>query len=348
MVNYKEAIEIAQQHLKNQKVEIEISEEQAAALHYKSLEHLPTVLPENILAEIPVDTRAVAAMLFGYYHTKALPSATSFFVPYGPTTINVHMNDIHHVFYYFKTYGEFLDHCNQVKYWTPFLASSGPLKDNKGNVIVDDAGNEVDGPPIILTADKEYQAGIYFFTGTYIYGEQKFNECMAARDTYDPTSILTQANANEELKAKVLELDSTLLTKHLEKIDSYTDRKPEQYLLGTTKSMNIGVYDLFKGKINNVDVAYVRCFCPSTDRMFLLEVEDKHTNAKDAIASLCQVPRVLKDKVLYVQRNGEVFHFATDEQTVAEVNSGKYSAEELADLVSFTGDEYFNLMKAEL
>lgn len=348
MVNYKNAIEIAQTHLKNQKLDLVVTEADAASLYERALAHVPQVLPADILAAVPLDDRALAAMIFGYYQAKANPTSNSYLVPYGPTTINVDMDNIGHVFYHFSTFDAFLDHCPQVKYWEPFLVPSAKLKDDKGNVILDAEGKEVDGPPIILTAQQEYQAGIYFYTGFFFFGEDKFAECMKTRDSYDPADILTQSGVNEELKAKILELDQTLLTKHLAKVDSYIDKKPEQYLLGTTKSMNIGVYDLYKGKINDVDVAFVRCFCPSTDRMFLLEVEDRHTNAKDAIASLAQVPKCLKDKVLYIQRNGEVFHFATSDETTADINSGKYSQEQLADLVSFTGDEYFSLMKAEL
>lgn len=106
--------------------------------------------------------------------------------------------------------------------------------------------------------------------------------------------------------------------------------------------MNIGVYTLFKGKIMNEEIAFVRCFCPSTDRMFFLGVEPIHTKAKDAIASLYRIPRKLKNQIKEINRQGErystTFHEGTD------INLPK---DDIKDLVSLSGDEYFDLIKYE-
>jgi hypothetical protein len=331
MVDFKKAIEIAKEHLTKQGVEVSISEDDCKVIYDRALEHTQAVLIPEITSTIPLDERGLAGALFGYYYTKNVKAKSYLTVPFGPTTIEVSMDDIHNVFYYFNNLNDFLDHCPDVKYWNVFSQ-----KNSEGTDL------------IVNTAPEEAKAGLYFYSGYFLFVDEYFTEFKRnGAQSYDPSSLLTTSGVNEELKAKILDLDPTLITKHLNKIDSYKDTKPEQYLLGTTKSMNIGIYDLFKGQINRVDVAFVRCYCPSTDRMFLLEVEDKHTNAKDAIASLAQVPRVLKDKVLYIQRNGEVFHMATSNETREEINSGKYSQEELADLVSFTGEEYFSLMRAE-
>jgi hypothetical protein len=69
-------------------------------------------------------------------------------------------------------------------------------------------------------------------------------------------------------------------SKHLKEIDTYVDKKKEELLEGTTKGMNVGVYTLFKGTINNEKIAYVRCYCPSTDRMFFLGVDSSNKCAQ--------------------------------------------------------------------
>jgi len=135
------------------------------------------------------------------------------------------------------------------------------------------------------------------------------------------------------------------LSKNLKEIDTYTNKKDEKYLEGTTKGMNIGVYTLYKGMVNDVNLAYVRCYCPSTDRMFFLSVEDRYDNAKDAIASLYRCPQKLVNEIKYIQRQGERYStIFTDRGNEVLSNMEK---EEIEDLVSITGDRYFELMKYE-
>ena len=111
--------------------------------------------------------------------------------------------------------------------------------------------------------------------------------------------------------------------------------------------MNIGVYTLFKGSTNNIDIAYVRCYCPSTDRMFFLGVHPDINNAKDAIASLCQVPVKLKDSLVSISRQGEIFSFNFNEKGTELLKERKLTTEDLHDVTSLKGDEYFKLLKFE-
>ena len=153
---------------------------------------------------------------------------------------------------------------------------------------------------------------------------------------------------NEEVKSLVLfyfeeqfggEYVCRFLSEHLSEIDTYTHIKEEKYLEGTTKNSNIGVYTLFKGNINNIDIAYVRCYCPSTDRIFFLGVNEDITNAKDAIASLCQIPLDLKDNLITITRCGEIYSFNFDEKGVEKIKNNQINIE---NVVSLTGNEYFS------
>ena len=124
------------------------------------------------------------------------------------------------------------------------------------------------------------------------------------------------AEKNEEIKAACLffmrekwgeDYVIAFFADHLKEIDTYVDKKQEHYLKGTNGGMNIGVYTLFKGNINNIQLSYVRCYCPSSDRMFYLGVDPKQTNAKDAIASLYRVPACLKSHIKEIRRQGKMF-----------------------------------------
>ena len=132
---------------------------------------------------------------------------------------------------------------------------------------------------------------------------------------------------------------------NLKEIDTFVDKKDEKYLEGTTKGMNVGVYTLFKGEINNVEIAYVRCYCPSTDRMFFLGVSSEYNNAKDAIASLYRVPKKLKQYITTINRQGERFstNFTKEGLTLLKT----LPKSDIEDLVSVSGNEYFSKIKYE-
>jgi len=162
--------------------------------------------------------------------------------------------------------------------------------------------------------------------------------------------------SNEETKSSILALMEQKFGREyvvdffksdLEEVDTYIDKKDDKYLEGTTNGMNIGVYTLFKGNINNTEISYVRCYCPSTDRMFYLGVEDTHTNAKDAIASLYRVPLALKNGIEAIYRQGEKFSTFFNNVITKKLEQNEYSKEDLTTYTSLTGDEYFKLLKWE-
>ena len=181
-----------------------------------------------------------------------------------------------------------------------------------------------------------------------------------SKDIFDKVTTQTYtiedflAEKNEEVKNAVMAMMAELhgenyfhnfISKSLNEIDTFVDKKDAKYLENTTKGMNIGVYTLFKGTVGSIDFAYVRCYCPSTDRMFFLAVDPINTNAKDAIASLYRIPKKVVGEISYIQRQGERFSTVLTEQgkTILE----QLNKEELEDLVALSGDKYFNLMSYE-
>lgn len=159
---------------------------------------------------------------------------------------------------------------------------------------------------------------------------------------------------NEEVKAAILSYIEEnkgsegvyrFISEHLKEVDTYVDKKPEQYLEGTTGGMDIGVYTLYKGTVGGLRMAYVRCFCPSSDRLFFLSVHPDNNNAKDAIASLYRVPKKLANHIKYIQRQGERFSTVFDEAGRKKLS--KMTKEELSDLVPISGNEYFEKMRYE-
>ena len=174
---------------------------------------------------------------------------------------------------------------------------------------------------------------------------------------------------NEEVKSAILsfmeekwgsEYLFRFISDNLKEVDTYTDKKDKKYLVGTTGGMNIGVYTLFKGRLNNVegklksngrdkenfvDLAFVRCYCPSTDRMFFLCVGAENKTAKDAIASLYRIPAKLKKEIKYINRQGERFSTVLTEKGDKILDA--MNQEEINDLVHISGDEYFSKMRYE-
>lgn len=202
-------------------------------------------------------------------------------------------------------------------------------------------------------------ASIIFKDGSRFYHVNGFSLDKALFDslynrTYSFEDFMSESN--EEIKSAVISFIQSrdgetgvydFLKENLNKIDTYVDEKDESLTAGTIKSTNIGVYTLFKGSINDVEIAYVRCYCPSTERMFFLGVEPTNTCAKDAIASLYQVPKILKGNITSISRQGEKFSTTFDEETTEKIKKGEYSDEQLKEYTNLTGDEYFGLMKYE-
>jgi hypothetical protein len=121
------------------------------------------------------------------------------------------------------------------------------------------------------------------------------------------------------------------------------DKKDAKYLEKTT-GMNVGVYTLFKGKVMDEEIAYVRCYCPSTDRMFFLGVNPNNINAKDAIASLCQVPIEIKNELIEIRRVGEIFNFSFSQKATKLLKENKVN---INKTVSLSGNDYFSKLTYE-
>ena len=170
-------------------------------------------------------------------------------------------------------------------------------------------------PPIVITKNESgvlnsiEDAAVQFKDGTkyyYIQGRNVSEELFTKlkEDKYTMEDFTKEED--EEIKSACVSFMQqskgedyivSFFRDSLKEVNTFVDKKDERYLEGTTKGMNVGVYTLFKGQINNTDIAYVRCYCPSTDRMFFLGVNSEHNNAKDAISSLYRVPRKLKQQL---------------------------------------------------
>jgi hypothetical protein len=157
------------------------------------------------------------------------------------------------------------------------------------------------------------------------------------------------AYPSEELRSAIIEycvnedilrwlVDNVLKT---EEVDTYVDKKTIEKL-SNPNGMTVGVYTLFKSETAAVQIAFVRCYCPSSDRMFYLKVDPAHTSAKDAIASLCRPPKVLHPYIKSLSRQGERFiYYFNDLAKVKEILNDKEALKETAPL---SGDFYFNNM----
>lgn len=193
--------------------------------------------------------------------------------------------------------------------------------------------------------------GMNFVNGFYL-SDELFNKLKNKEYTFEDFS----KEINEEVKSACIAFMQQafgdlylfdFLSQSLKEIDTFVDKKEDTYLIGTTNSENIGVYTLFKGTVNNTEVAYIRCYCPSTDRMFFLGIDPENNNAKDGIASLYRVPRKLKNNIKYIQRQGERFSTVFDKIGTDNLKSGKLTKADIQDMVTITGVEYFNKMRYE-
>ncbi|MCF3107288.1 hypothetical protein LL912_00715 [Niabella sp. CC-SYL272] len=173
-----------------------------------------------------------------------------------------------------------------------------------------------------------------------------------SKKEYTFTDFMSERN--EEVKSACLafmdekwgsEYLFRFISDHLKEVDTYVDKKDDVYLVGTTRGMNIGVYTLFKGELNDIRLAFVRCYCPSTDRMFFLCVDPSNSNAKDAIASLYRVPRKLQSEIKYIQRQGERYSTVFTEKGRGILKS--LSNDDISDLTHLPGKQYFSLLKYE-
>jgi hypothetical protein len=328
-MNYNKAFEVATKLFEEQLGEgnspLVYDEQSIDALVQRAKQHIDDFFPSDELKEfVGLTDEGIGMLLFGYYYSKHVEDNNmSYLVPFGPTTTFVSKGDIHHIFYYFSTFKSFVDHCPDVRYYETLFKDT---TDGKKKVY--------------QSIEPEYKDSILIYTGMFLTMEDIYNESKTKE--YNPESVLTQ-RISEEIKGIVLEFNPSLISKALKKIDTYVNKKE------TSKSSTyVGVYDLFTGKLNDVDVSFVRCYCPSTDRMFMLETETGFTKAEDAIASLAKFPSVLKDKINGIRRNGEVFHFEMSQEDIDLVKRGRYPEDKIKELDGFfSGKEYFEMLKFE-
>jgi hypothetical protein len=191
--------------------------------------------------------------------------------------------------------------------------------------------------------------GMHFVNGRYM-NDSLFKKL--SNKEYTPDEFFKEKN--EEVKSSAIafmqqaygdEYVAGFLRDSLTEVHTFVDKKNGKFLEGTTGGMNVGVYTLFKGEINDTAIAYVRCYCPSTDRMFFLGVNPAHTNAKDAIASLYTIPTKLKPHIKGIARQGERFSTTFTDKGAKILK--ELTSDELKETTSITGDEYFSLMTYE-
>jgi hypothetical protein len=125
------------------------------------------------------------------------------------------------------------------------------------------ANNEthnIDGPAIKFEDGFE----LYYINGLCVE-EDFFKSLLNKTFTFEDF----MKTSNEEHKSAALvffqekygeEYVFHFISDKLKEVDTYVDKKDPKYLEGTTKSMNVGVYTLFKGIINGFEIGYVRCY----------------------------------------------------------------------------------------
>jgi len=209
--------------------------------------------------------------------------------------------------------------------------------------------NSIDG----VAVEWGSNCGVYFDC-YYVNGFRLKSELFKKLKSNEYTVEDFFKEENEEVKSAVVSFIQQskgddgiyhFFKKNLKEVDHF--KNENMYLEGTTKGENIGFYTLLKGEINDVQIAYVRCYCPSTDRMFFLGVEPNQTNAKDAIASLFEVPRILKNNIKSISRQGEKFSVIFDDETTEKLEKNIFSKEQLSEFTTISGDEYFSKMVYE-
>lgn len=254
---------------------------------------------------------------------------------------------------YLVDYIDFKPYIEYIAFYNIFICSAGSLQQDQ-YVFVSRIGNKkVSSQNRRLHSVDDYAykfldgTGFYFFRGQRVQ-ENLFKSLSEKKYTFQDF----KHEKNEEIKSLVLafyeekfgsDFVFNFISKNLMEVDTFVHKKSEKYLEGT-KGMNIGVYTLFKDKDKNVKFAYVRCYCPSTDRMFFLGVPPHFIDAKNAIASLCEVPKELKDNLVSIRRQGEIFSFTFDDEGTKKL---KEKSIDLTKTVSLTGDEYFSKMEFE-
>lgn len=143
---------------------------------------------------------------------------------------------------------------------------------------------------------------------------------------------------NPEMRARIL------FEPHVAKLLSTMLGDPVDVYVNEKYKDRKDVYRLFKGQIGEDSVTYVNCFCPTTNREFMLGVKNKYTNVRDAVASLLEMPEKTLQYVDKIFRQGEVF--AVSYKGI-DTKSNKFRKANESKLVPPSGDFYFDKMAFE-
>lgn len=239
-------------------------------------------------------------------------------VPFNGTNITVKMDEegVRTCKTVFGSFEDFTAACEDVRVFE-LLA----IKDSNGKHRID-AFQEFEG--------KEMQV-LFFTVGAYYFIEQMWELV----DEYTIDEVMdTQKVVTTEQRAMCLAVP---------KIARQLDKKLKQHGETYVEPRDNGTYTLFKGKLEGTDVTYVRCFCPSTDRIFMLSCENKYDNPKEAIASLCMIPKDVVGDIETISRQGEIFlaTFCCDTET------DEFKQKLKSTPVSLTGEQYFSKLVYE-
>jgi hypothetical protein len=251
-----------------------------------------------------------------------------FTVPFQGTNVTIPVNE-NGVRSYLTIHNSDPNKCHSEEdFWTPNLLNIYD-KDGKLEIL---QFREVD----------ERELNSLFLTyGWVYYGIQLMANCPAL----SISEIMdTRYSINQEIRARILiePHNAKLLASQLGKpISEFVNEKYGERKIGDQR---VDVYALYKGKIGDINVSYVHCYCPSTGREFMLGVDNKYTNVKDAIASLVRVPKLLLPHIDKIFRQGEVFGFTT---VGIDSTSKEYKKAQESELVSLTGDYYFEKIAFE-
>lgn len=142
----------------------------------------------------------------------------------------------------------------------------------------------------------------------------------------------------EEIKSLLFAHPAMNLSQYLKKEDTYVHKEMNN---ASEKAM---VYDLFGGTIMDVKVKYVRTYDASSDRQFFLAVDKKYKKAKNAIASLLQVPQDMIPHIKEIARQGEKYYISWKD---ISLDSKEFAKKSATEEVSLTGKQYFDLLAYE-
>jgi hypothetical protein len=186
--------------------------------------------------------------------------------------------------------------------------------------------------------------GMFAVYGMFIFVKQALEcvEPLSAEEMFGQKYRSSAYELNNEHIACWLSVPSLAIQikPKLELVDTYIDKrdanKHKMYRLYKTNkefTTALGLDD---------NVSYVNCFCPSTEREFLLPCAT-NKSAKEAVASLMMVPKGLIPHIKEFARQGEIYPVCWD----LDVESDEFKRLAATERVAMTGDDYFGKLTFE-